>query len=81
MNTHQLEMRRSSVTIKYAAKDGYCSTEKFINVPGVPHKALLNGLRELARLTELFGYSDEAEAVFNEAREAVRNWKKENEPA
>lgn len=78
------KITKSSVVIKYVADDGYdCentyrSPSKFFpDAP--PHQALLDALEELARLTELFGFSDEAQRRFDNARWRVQEWRKKRE--
>lgn len=75
---------RSRVVISYRADDDFRSEEAYASGKGVPlfggvasepQAALLQGLQELARLTALFGFEDEALKAFNEARARVADWK------
>ena len=71
-------LKRVRVLVVYETDDGYRSEESFVGSTKItqqPYNALLGGLRELARLTSLFGFEQEAERQFNEARQAVRDWR------
>ena len=78
-------LKRTTVHIRYTASDGYRSEFSADVAPGSknlktgepvpPQMALLIGLRELARLTALFGFQDDALREFNEARSAVSEWR------
>ena len=73
------KLRTASVTIAYSADDGYRAKSGFNMLhDGKPDGPLLDALEELARLTELFGSGDEAEARFNAARQRVREWRERN---
>lgn len=74
------KLKCTSVVIKYTADDGYKSELMCKGGDGTtalvpPEKALLAGLEELARLTALFGFEDQALEVFTEARSRVAEWK------
>ena len=73
-----LKLRRSRVVVTYSAADGYSSNASYKCAKETPQQGMLNGLEELARLTALFGFEDEAEKVFTDARQRVAEWKKEN---
>lgn len=77
MSTQDPKLVRSSVLIKYRADDGYASEHQVnSHLTGVaPHIPLLDALEELARLTALFDFEDEALARFNAARKRVADWK------
>ena len=73
-------LKRSSVSIRYSASDGYRYEVGYSNTPrmGVkppPERPLLDALEELARLTALFGFEDKALEVFNSARDRVFAWR------
>ena len=62
-----------SVAVRYRADDGYNSSVEFRvdyrrtkEIP--PERPFINAIEELARLTALFGFEEEALKVFNEAR-------------
>lgn len=74
------KLTRSSVTIRYAADDGYRSEQHIKTAEGAPTEAaLLEGLEELARLTALFGFQEEAMQRFVDARNRVFEWRKAKE--
>lgn len=68
-------LTKAKITIVYAASDGFRSELSYAAGGGhpnwitgaatLPQDALLAALEELARLTALFGFEDEAMAVFN----------------
>ena len=73
-------IKRSTVTINYAASDGYkCSVNYSnrgrcgISPPGA--LPLLEGIEELARLCELFGLGDKAAERCAGATARVREWR------
>jgi hypothetical protein len=73
-------LKRSSVTINYAASDGYRSTVNYSNRGRMgreppPQLPLLEAVDELARLCELFGFGAEASARVDEARARVKAWR------
>ena len=45
-----------------------------------PERPFIDAIEELARLTALFGFEEEALKVFNEARERVFEWRKNRQP-
>jgi hypothetical protein len=57
------KLKRTSVTVKYSADDGYSSDAGFKGTPERPELGLLAALEELARLTALFGFDAEALAI------------------
>lgn len=79
------KLRRTTVVVRYAANDGFCSELKMkggigtkqalTGKPVPPEQALIEGLEELARLTALFGFEAEALEAFNGARQRVAEWK------
>jgi hypothetical protein len=75
-------LKRSSVTINYAASDGYRSTVNFSNtgkmgrlIKPTPELPLLDAIEELSRLCALFGYGEQATQRVAEARERVDAWR------
>ena len=70
------KLKRTSVTVKYSADDGYSSDAGFKGTPERPELGLLAALEELARLTTLFGFDAEALDAFNSARARVEEWRK-----
>ena len=74
--TNDPKLVRSSVTIKYNADDGYSCEHQTKSDMGVePHIPLLAALEELARLTALFGFEEEALERFTAARKRVADWR------
>ena len=74
-----------SVAVRYRADDGYNSSVEFRvdyrrtkEIP--PERPFIDAIEELARLTALFGFEEEALKVFNEARERVFEWRKNRQP-
>ena len=72
------KLKRTSVKIAYSATDGYRVETMYSNTPRgadfvtpSPESVLLDALEELARLTALFGFGNEALERFNAARERV----------
>jgi hypothetical protein len=70
------QLTRSRVTVRYHSDDGHSYLQEFMPQKTCPEGALLQGLEELARLTALFGFEDEARDRFNAARQRVADWKK-----
>lgn len=73
-------LKRSSVTISYAASDGYkmevnYSTRGRMGLFPPPELPLMEAIEELGRLAELFGFGDGAAERFNDARQRVRQWR------
>jgi hypothetical protein len=73
-------MTKAKVVIGYHADDGYQTEAEYRapnrNLPRVtPKAAMLAALEELARLTALFGWEDEALEKFTAARERVAKFK------
>lgn len=77
MTTKDPKLVRSSVTIEYHADDGYTYEYRTSSQPNhePAHAPLLEALEDLARLTALFGYEDEALERFNAARKRVADWR------
>lgn len=77
-------LKRTNVQINYTASDGYraeCGYKAGAKDPvtgdcSPPEDALLEALEELARLTALFGFEDQALERFNAARARVFEWRK-----
>jgi hypothetical protein len=69
-------LKRTSVTIKYTASDGYSQDVGYSSArASSPEAVLIEALEELARLTALFGFEDRALAAFNAARQRVFEWR------
>ena len=73
-------LKRSSVTINYAASDGYRSTVNYSNIGRMgiqppPELPLLEAIEELSRLCALFGFGEQAAQRVAEARERVGAWR------
>jgi hypothetical protein len=78
-------LKRTLVRIDYTSSDGYRADAQFKGGTGskhrvtgeeiLPEKALLGALEELARLTALFGFEDQAMEKFNGARQRVFEWR------
>ena len=75
------KLKRTSVVVKYGADDGYSSDTKFTGTKERPEIGLLAALEELARLTALFGFEEEALEAFNGARQRVTEWRSQREAA
>lgn len=77
MSNQEPKIVRSSVHIKYRADDGYAAEHQTASTVHQtdPHTPLLAALEELARLTALFGFENEALERFNAARKRVADWK------
>lgn len=69
------KLKTTRVVVKYSADDGVSCESVYKGAPDMPHGGLISALEELARLTALFGFEDEALRVFNGARERVAAWK------
>jgi hypothetical protein len=84
-------LKRTRVLIAYTSSEGYraewnakagAGSKNLSTGEEVPPKhALLEGLEELARLTALFGFEDEALEQFNAARRRVFEWRTNREAA
>jgi hypothetical protein len=84
-------LKRTSVQINYTSSDGYRmafgtkagsgSKHRVTGVEVPPEEALLAALEELARLTALFGFEDEATRRFQCARAAVFEWRESTRAA
>jgi hypothetical protein len=80
-------LKRTSVVLKYTASDGYRlefsakggtgSKNQSTGDEVAPERAMLAGLVELSRLLCLFGFEQEAQDAFENARQAVADWRKE----
>lgn len=82
-------LKKTSVQIGYTSSDGYRmewsakagagskNAKTGEEVP--PQHSMIAGLEELARLTALFGFEDEALEAFNGARQRVAEWKASRE--
>ena len=77
-------LKRTSVQINYTASDGYQAAIGYNNAPRgkhfvtpTPEAVFLDALEELARLTALFGFANEALTRFTAARERVAAFKTE----
>lgn len=78
-------LARTRVTIAYTSSDKYRagftakagkgSQHRVTGEEVPPERALLAALEELARLTALFGFQDEALECFNGARQRVAEWR------
>lgn len=77
MSKQDPKLTGSEVTINYTSDDGFGMEHYSTSRPhdGRPHLPLLVALEELARLTALFGFEDEALARFNAARKRVADWR------
>jgi len=69
-------LKRASVTISFTDSRGYKSQVNYSNIgrmgkPLAPQTPMIEALAELARLTALFGFNDEAAAAFDKARKDV----------
>lgn len=73
------KLKRTSVTVRYTADDGYSfETTYTTNGHHPPIDAeipLLDALEELARLTALFGFHVEAKARLDAAQKCVADWR------
>ena len=74
------KLKTSSITLRYSADDGY-RTETTYTVNGhngkvPPELPMLEAFEELARLTALFGFGEEAKKRFDGAVERVAEWRK-----
>ena len=73
------KLQRARVEIKYSSDDGFRCEWNTISGKQ-PKAALIDGIYELARLLELFGFGEEAQNAVNEARGAVQDWRAKREP-
>lgn len=73
------KLKSSSVTLRYSADDGFRTATTYTanghhgKVP--PEIPMLEALEELARLTALFGFGDEAKKRFDGAVARVAEWR------
>lgn len=69
----------SRVVIEFECDDGYDKSSTYTNDRAdgkkIPHNALMTALDDLARITALYGFEDEALNVFNSARARVKECK------
>lgn len=79
------KLKACSVVVRYKADDGYYSVVEFHvdcrrtkEIP--PERPFIDAIEELARLTALLGFEEEALKAFNEARERVFEWRKNRQP-
>lgn len=73
-------LKRTSVTIKYTASDGYRHEVSYSNIGRMgtkppPEVPLLEAIDELARLCELFGFGAKASLAVATAQMRVREWR------
>ena len=73
-------LKRSIVTINYAASDGYRSAVNYSNrgrmgLRPPPELPLLDAIEELSRLCALFGFGDQAAQRVADARGRVDAWR------
>jgi hypothetical protein len=78
-------LKRTSVNIKYIGSDGYRAEWNAMAGEGTAHRktgdqvppqnALIAAFEELARLTALFGFEDEARKAADEAFSRVAEWR------
>lgn len=78
-------LKRTSVVIKYTSSDGYRMSFEAKGGTGIAHRltgeqvppqhAFLAAVGELARMTALFGFEDEAKTEFDKAVTAIREWR------
>lgn len=73
-------LKRSSVTIRYTASDGYTAevgyaSGKRTGVVLPPESAILEAIAELSRLAELFGFGARATEEQALARARVVEWR------
>ena len=74
-----------SVAVRYRADDGYNSSVEFRvdyrrtkEIP--PERPFIDAIQELARLTALFGFDEEALKAFNDASERNFDCRKNRQP-
>lgn len=85
------KLKKTSVKIIYSANDGYRAECEYKGGQGTKHlktgeevppqEALIDALTELARLTALFGFENEAKTAFDDANLRVAEWRKQREAA
>ena len=76
------KLAKTRCLISYSGDDGYHSSVEYASRGETPPKdVFLEALQELARLTALFGFEDEAQQRFDEARKAVFDWREERSAA
>lgn len=71
-------IKTSSVRIKYASTDGYSMDADYTNrgpKKAEPHKMLLEGFAELARILALFGFEQQAAEASAKSFAAVQEWR------
>jgi cob(I)alamin adenosyltransferase len=78
-------LKKTSVKISYASSDGHRMTFTANGGKGTTHQrtgeevppqsAFIEAVAQLARLTALFGYQDEALAAFTKAQKDIADWK------
>lgn len=72
------KLTKTSIYIRYESDDGFVSETRCGSShidDQDPQDGLLAGLEELARLTALFGFEEEALIRFNAARQRVFEWR------
>lgn len=79
------KLKACSVVVRHEADDGYWSEKEFKIFPShagrlPPERPFIGAIEELARLTALFGFDEEALKAFNDARERVFEWRKNRQP-
>ena len=80
------KLKRTSVQIKYTSTDGFSAEFSGKGGAGTrhrvtgeevpPHRALIAGFEELARLAALFGFESEARQAADDAFKRVAEWRK-----
>jgi hypothetical protein len=74
------KLTKTRVVIYYEADDGFeCETQYSQEncIKAIPaEKPFIDAMEELARLTALFGFEDQAREVFDGARNRVAEWRK-----
>lgn len=71
------KLKRTTVEISFSCRDGYSKRTKFLS-RAKPEQGMLGAIRELSRMAHLYGFGDEALATFNEARDAVAEFKRKH---
>lgn len=72
------KLKSSSVRIQYASDDGYKLDVDYTNrgpKKAEPHKMLLAGIKENARILALFGFEAEAREAVDSAFQGVAEWR------
>lgn len=64
------KLKRTTVQINFSCDDGYKADKKFFSKES-PEQGMIAAIRELSRMAHLYGYGEQAEASFKEARSAV----------